>query len=376
MSRINAPFGGWLFLFVSISLTLWHIANHDPPDWRFAVSPPVDSSQASPHFEKVFDYVSPNGSAHSPAIRPAGEEFSLIWFDGTRESHSDVAIYESAFRFRDGKWIAGTPKPLLTKEVLASVSSPRQVVLSLGNTIANMAAPDQLFATVVSAGGWAASSIAAVNLKDGVPIFMRKLSLSPFLNRSHLVRSPTLQYRDSTTAIPAYFEMGNAFGELIRLNPEGRVIDKRRMSQGRFGIQPEIIVQNENNALALLRNFDDATDRLIASHTQDGGRSWSKAELTDLPNPNSPVSAISLSTGEFLLVFNDSTTDTSILKLAISDDGGKSWKRIYTLEYEEGAARYPMMRSLPSGEIILVYSYSSKRGIKAFAFNESWVLSQ
>lgn len=366
----------WVLPFLCICLTLWHVTQQDPPDWRFAPLTISDTSQAAPGFRLIFNYKSANGAAHAPAIRLTGEGFSLIWFDGTRESHNDVAIYESAFQSENGEWVAGEPTPLLTKEALVSVSSPRQAVLTLGNTIANMQAPDELFATIVSAGGWAASSIALVKIRNGAPVFMRKLSLSAFLNRSYLVKSPTVKYRDGTIAIPAYFEMGNAYGELIRINAHGRVVDKRRISQGRFGIQPEIIVLDERNALALMRNFDDATDRLIASRTHDGGQSWSDAELMDLPNPNSPVSAIPLSTGAILLVFNDSATDTSILRMAISDDEGRNWRRIHTLEDGEGAARYPMMRALPDGDIILVYSYGAKRGIKAFAFNEAWVLAQ
>ena len=365
-----------LFPLLVICLTIWHRAQHPLPVWEFAQVSTKDTSQEAPQFRLIFDYKSPNGTAHAPAIRRMGDAFSLIWFDGTRESHNDVAIYESTFQFEKDDWVASDPKPLLTKEALASVSSPRQAVLTLGNTIANFEVPDEFFATIVSAGGWAASSIAWVKTEHGTPTFMRKLSLSPFLNRSHLVKSPTVKYQDGTIAIPAYFEMGNAFGELIRLNGNGRVVDKRRISQGRFGIQPEIVVLDEQNALALLRNFDDATDRLIASRTSDGGQSWSDAELTNLPNPNSPVSAVPLSTGDILLVFNDSTTDATILRMAISNDDGKNWRRIFTLENGEGAARYPMMRALPNGEIILVYSYGSKRGIKALAFNESWVLSQ
>lgn len=361
---------------ISVCLTLWHVTHHTAPEWQFAPYIVENTSQDAARFEQIFEYKSPNGTAHSPAIRPSGDEFSLIWFDGTRESHNDVAIYQSAFHTENDHWVAGQAKPLFTREALIPVSAPRQTVLTLGNTIAGMQDPKDLFATIVSAGGWAASSIASVRLENGTPIAMRKLSLSPFLNRSYLVKSPTIAYQDGTVAIPAYFEMGNAFGELVRLNKYGRVSDKRRISQGRFGIQPELVVLDDKNALALLRNFDDESDRLLASRTQDGGQSWSDVELLDLPNPNSPVAAILLSTGRILLVFNDSPTDASILRMAVSDDKGHTWRRIYTLEEGDGSARYPMMRALPGGDIILVYSNRSKQGIKAFAFNEAWVLAQ
>ncbi|MEQ9693850.1 sialidase family protein [Shimia sp. SDUM112013] len=356
----------------SVALSGLAVATHAPLDWAFEVAP-VPVSDAEPMFETVFDYTSQAGAAHAPAVRNFDDGFSLIWFDGTRESHEDVVIKESRFSKGADGWTHTDPLPLLSKEEMSAVSEPRQAILSLGNTIAQHSDPNTLFATVVSAGGWAAASIARVTVDGDTVTGTKKLSLSPFLNRSHLVRSPTLSYADGSVAIPAYFEMGNSFGELVRLDAEGHVRDKRRMTQGRFGIQPVIVPFDAQNAVALLRNFDKATDRLVGTWTNDGGRSWSKAELLDLPNPNSPVAALRLSDGRILMAFNDSPTNTTILKLALSSDQGRSWTRIHTLEQDNGSARYQMMTHLPDGTILLVYSIANKTAIRAHVFNESWV---
>ena len=366
----------WLLPLLSLGFAVWDGATRKALDWTFEVPAHPDTTQEPPLFETVFDYMSPNGSAHSPAIRLRGAEVALLWFDGTRESHNDVEIYQSWLRKGNEGWSVSAPAPVLTRPGLAAVSVPKQAVLTLGNTIADSADPDVLFATVVSAGGWAASSIARVEMQADAPQRMQKLSLAPFLNRSHLVKSPTLRYADGTTAIPAYFELGNAFGVLARLDARGRVVDTRRLSQARFAIQPEIVVLGPHSALALMRNFDKGSDRLISARTEDGGQSWSPARLMALPNPNSPVAALRLSTGQILLAFNDSPTDASILRLALSSDEGESWVRIATLEDGGGAARYPMMRALADGSILLVYSSASKGGIRAHVFNEAWVLAQ
>jgi len=365
-----------LLIVVSLALSAYHWATAPSLSWAFKVeNPPLDS--APPRFATVFDYRSEAGSAHAPAIRLGETGFSLIWFDGTRESHEDVVIRRADFSQADGRWNASDPQVYLQKETMSAATVPRQVILSLGNTIQLGEQATADLATVVSFGGWAAASVALVETGfDGLPALARKLHLSPMLNRSHLVRAPTVPYADGTDAIPAYFELGNAFGELVRLDASGRVRDKQRISQGRLAIQPVIVPFDRQNAVALMRNFDRASDRLVASWTDDGGQSWSATELLDLPNPNAPVAALRLSDGQVLMAFNNSPADASILALALSDDRGRSWRVIETLEQGGGQARYPAIARLAGGDIVLTYSVDSKKGIRAHVFNEAWVISR
>lgn len=365
-----------LLLFLSTCIGVIHAVRSPELTWEFAVAAPVQESQEDPRVNTIFDYTSPAGTAHSPAIVLHTDGFSLIWFDGIRESHEDVVIKEARFTKSDLGWVNNNPSVYFDKEALSKMTTPRQIILSLGNTIQYGDEQNAALATIVSIGGWAAASIAKVDFKESLPAGVRKLSLSPFLNRSHLVRAPTIAYADGSVAIPAYLELGNAFGELVRLDKGGFVRDKRRMSQGRFAIQPMIVVLDTTNAVALMRNFDDDSDRLIATWTKDGGQSWSPARLLDVPNPNSPVAAILLHSNDLLMAFNDSPTDARILRLAISKDQGHTWKTVRTLEQNGGVVRYPAMARLPDGDILLTYSVGSKRGIKALIFNENWVLKE
>ena len=362
---------------LSLALTAYVFFTEKTLSWEFAIPEPL-AEGGTPLFETVFDYASHPASAHSAAISIFEDRARIQWFQGTRESHEDVVIKSVDIVASDAPagWQATEISDFVDRQAMAAKTWPRQEIWSLGNTIQFSEGSDAALATVVSVGGWAAASIALVEFEADQVSNVRKLRLSPMLNRSHLVRSSTLHYADGSVAIPAYFEMGNSFGELVRLDETGHVADKRRITQGRFAIQPEIVVSGPKNAVALSRNFDKKSDRLVASWTEDGGQSWSEPKLLDLPNPNAPVAAIRLSGGRILMAFNDDPVHGHTLALAVSSDEGLNWDRIAVLETGGGDARYPDFARLPDGSILLAYSFGSKMGIRAHVFNEAWVDTQ
>lgn len=369
-----------LIMLMCLGLGGYGHATRTQLDWRFVVEESPNPAETEPVFGTVFEYAPVTGEAHSPAIRLTGDGFSLIWFEGSRESANDVRIMETRYT-RDGdSYVATLPAPILDRHDLGRAFYPSQLVMTLGNTIENQSHHNALYATVVSLGGWAMASVADVRLGAHGPEHARKLNLSPLLNRSHLVKSPMVRYADGHHALPVYFEMGNSFSEVARIGPSGRVVDKARIPQSFRGIQPLLVPLSEARAVALMRNFDHASDRLLASWTIDGGRTWSRSRELDLPNPNSPIAAVRLSDGRLLMAYNNHPTRADLLMLAVSKDEGHTWTDLRLLEDANGdegtAARYPMMRWLDTGEILLVYSHSSKRGIRALLFNEAWVNAQ
>jgi len=346
-----------------------------PLEWRFAVPVVVaDTGQAA--FQTVFDYQSPIGTAHAPAIDLTEDGFDLIWFDGVRESSNDVRIFRARFREDDSGWQASAPVPVLSRQSVTAAMTPPQTVLTLGNTVEFDRNPGDYLATIVSVGGWAMSSVAAVDMVDDVAAWARKLNLSPLLNRSFLVKSPMVAFEDGIDGLPVYFELGNVFGALARVDHKGRVRAKSRMVGNLDGIQPALVVTDPLNAVALLRNFDDKNDRLLASWTYDGGKNWTTPEALAVPNPNAPVAALRLPGGRILMAFNDDPSRSDRLRLAVSDDGGRAWIKGAVLEEGGGAARYPAMRYLPDGRIVLVYSVGGKTGIRAHVFTQSWATGE
>lgn len=362
---------------ISVALSAYALWRDETLNWVFAVArPPAPEPGDAPLFERLFDHSPKQGVAHSPAIVKHGETLSVLWFEGSSEAQPDIEIRRAVLEEGPEGWRAGAPETFLTSEALGKAFAPGQLVVTLGNTIQNDAGEGALYATVVSVGGWAMASIAEVRMEGAQPVQVRKLDLSPFLNRSFLVRSPMVAYADGSHALPAYFEMGSTYGALVRLNAEGRVRDQRRITgTGMKPIQPMIVVLDEMRALAFLRDFDDS-GQLYLSRTEDGGRHWTLAEPTEIPHPNAPVAALLLSGGRILMARNGHGKTSALLELAVSADEGASWQVIHRFKREPGEARYPMLRRLADGRILLAYSHHSKRGVRVVLFNEAWVAAQ
>ena len=356
---------------LSLVLSAMAIRRDAPLNWQFALPEPA-AVDAEPRFETVLDYAPGAGQAHAPAIVLREGGFSVLWFEGSEEAQADVDIHHATLSRGAEGWTHGAPAPLVTRGGLTQAFDPRQLVVTLGNTIENEAAPGHLYATVVSVGGWAMASVADVRMGADGPDRARKLNLSPFLNRSFLVKSPMVPYADGSMALPAYFEMGSTYGALVRLDRQGRVRDMRRMAGPGKPIQPMIVPLDAARAVAFLRDFDPG-GRLLMSRTDDGGQSWAQVVATDMPNPSAPVAALALADGRILMAANDDPDGADRLRLLLSDDGGESWQPFHTLEPAGAGARYPMLRRLPGGEIALAYSVGNKRGIRAHVFNEAWV---
>jgi len=106
---------------------------------------------------------------------------------------------------------------------------------------------------------------------------------------------------------------------------------------------------------------------IISSWSEDGGKSWSKLEPLDLPNPNSGTDAVTLADGRQLLVYNHSETPKgkwggprTPLNVAISKDG-KNWQQVLTLEDEPGEYSYPAVIQDGDGKVHITYTYQRKR---------------
>lgn len=356
---------------LSLALSAFAVRRDTPLDWRFA---PVSSIAATgaANFQTVFDYTVATGQAHSPAIMLRDDGFDVMWFEGSEEAQADVDIHHASFVRSPKGWAHGQSGPLVTRGGLSEAFEPGQIVVTLGNTIENEAVPKALYATVASVGGWAMASIVDVRRAGGVTQSARKLNLSPFLNRSHLVKSPMLAYADGSQALPAYFELGRTHGVLVRLSADGRVRDARRMSGFGKPIQPMIVPLDCQRAVAFLRDFDPS-GQLLVSHTVDGGQSWSRVAPAGMANPSSPVAALGLGGGTILMAVNDDIEHPETLRLKLSEDGGDSWRDLHAFRGEDGALRYPMMRRVSADEIVLTYSRGTKRGVVAHVFNRAWI---
>lgn len=334
-------------------------------------------SSALPHFSQ--SWVNPlehTPSSHCSVISslPSGD-LMAVWYGGSREGGSDVAVYTS--RLSKGSTTWSLPEVAVNR-VMAQNELDRYIK-KVGNAVIF---PDQLgrvwmIYVTVTLGGW---SGCALNLKishdDGRTWGeSRRLTLNPFLNLSTLVRSKPIYASDGRIGLPVYHEMARKFPQMLWLTPkEDERLDYRiRSLPWNPGlIQPTLVALADDRVLMLMRDGGEER-RLRTAFSDDNGWTWSPAGMSGLPNPDSAVDALRLRDGRILLAYNDAEEGRDTLRLALSSDGGKSWnpgayiERASNREYS-----YPYLAEDESGRIHLTYTWNRKR-IKHVQFNLAWL---
>ena len=71
---------------------------------------------------------------------------------------------------------------------------------------------------------------------------------------------------------------------------------------------------------------------------------------------------------QLFLVYNHSKKDRSPLNLALSEDEGKTWKKVATLEDQAGEFSYPAIIQARDGQLHITYTWN-RRHIKYLTFD-------
>jgi predicted neuraminidase len=157
---------------------------------------------------------------------------------------------------------------------------------------------------------------------------------------------------------------------------------------GGIGIQPTIAISKDGSLHAYLRDNGPPPKRMQMTTSIDGGYTWSIAKDDELPNPGAGFDVVTLGSGEWLMVYNETESGRHDLTAAISDDEGKSWKWKKKIELDERedkatSSHYPAVIQGADGTIHTVYSYHHKdrdggphKTIKYASFTEGWVKGQ
>lgn len=122
-------------------------------------------------------------------------------------------------------------------------------------------------------------------------------------------------------------------------------------------IQPALFETSDGSIVALLRSRDPR--KICRAVSRDGGRTFTAAAETDLPNPNAGIDVVRAPSGELYLIYNHSVLARTPLSLARSQDEGKTWKRLCDLETEAGEYSYPAM--IWSSAEVLEITYTWRR---------------
>ena len=83
--------------------------------------------------------------------------------------------------------------------------------------------------------------------------------------------------------------------------------------------------------------------------------------LTEMPNPNSGIDAVTLRDGRHLLVYNHTTKGRSPLNVAVSSDG-RTWQAALVLEDQPRSEfSYPAAIQSRDGLVHIVYTWQRQR---------------
>lgn len=346
-------------------------------------------NEAPRFFSHFIEHDPPLAYAHCPSLcETVGGKIVCAWYAGSREGAADVAVWMSDFLPKEttashssASAVRAWSSPRVIMDRLIAIHELDRYLRKVGNAVIFADGEQRLWLVYVTIalGGWSGSSLNARCSLDGGQTWQpsQRLSLSPFLNVSELVRAAPVTLDSGEIGLPIYHECLGQFPELLWLRPTGGrlSVTKTRLTGGRNWIQPALVPLGSHRAIAYLRNISPAR-RIDYQETVDSGLTWSSPQHLELPNPNSSVAALRLSSGAVLMAFNDAPDSRKNLTLAVSPDGVLNWQRIAVLDKDpHGLFAYPYLIQATDGLIHLAYAWKMKK-IRHVVFNEAWVEQQ
>jgi predicted neuraminidase len=307
--------------------------------------------------EFIFE-TAPFPSCHASTIAETKSGLIAAWFGGTAERNPDVCIYVS--RMENGHWTppanvadgVGFATPRLTTwnpVLFQPKSGPLLLFYKVGP------APASWWGMMKTSSDDGKTWSPAQRLPEGI--------LGPIKNKPVQLPNGDILCGTSTEGDGGWhvhFERTKDFGKTWTATPP--VNDSKEIG----AIQPSILFHPNNRLQAIGRTRND---KLFQIWSADGGGTWGKMTLFDLPNPNSGTDAVTLSDGRQLLVYNHNTRDgsknkgRSPLNVAMSKDG-ENWSAALVLEDDLNAPNgfaYPAVIQSSDGLVHITYTWERKR---------------
>jgi predicted neuraminidase len=285
---------------------------------QLAVASNSPLQQRSPdgrfRFNAQFVSSAPGQAVHAASVVELRDgRLRALWFSGSREGAGDVAIKTSVMDAASLRWSEETT--LFDRQQIQQ--GLWRYVKKLGNpVIARM--PDGsliVWLVNVSVGGWAGSSITWLRSTDEGASWStpRRLVASPFLNLSTLVKGAPFFYQDGQIGLPVYHEFLSKFAEILRISPQGQVLDKIRIPGSQTSLQPVVLVTAAERAQAYMRSGNSTA--VMTSVTDNAGNTWSATHATAWPNPDSALAGVVTSTQQQWLALNPTPANRETLAL-------------------------------------------------------------
>ncbi|MBD2701532.1 exo-alpha-sialidase [Spirosoma sp. BT702] len=323
----------------------------------FTFTPKVLAQSDNPAVrQREFIYEqAPFPECHASTLAETPQGIVAAWFGGTEERHPDVGI-----------WVSSRTKTNWTTPVeVANGVQPDGKRLPCWNPVLFQVPKGELilfYKVGPSPSTWwgllkrskdnGKTWSAAEKLPDGI---LGPIKNKPVLLPSGVLLCPTSS-EDNNWRV--HFEMTSDWGKTWTRTPA--INDG--VTDG--AIQPSVLFHPNGQLQILCRS--QKLGFIQESWSKDGGKTWSKLEKTELPNPNSGTDAVTLKDGRQVLVYNPTTRTgnkngpRTPLDVAISSDG-KTWKTLAVLENEPGEYSYPAVIQTEDGLIHVTYTWKRQR---------------
>ncbi len=318
---------------------------------------PVDKQGIAVHSEFIFDQA-PSRECHaSTLVESAGGNILAAWFGGTREGADDVAIWLS--RRSGGRWSA--------PEAVA-----REVGVPTWNPVLFRGDDNHIWLFYKfgpSPQQWTGAY--KISADDGMtwsePHYLPAGRLGPTKNK------PIRLFNGDIVAGSSVESYRSWTGWVERSSDEGETWTRHGpivIPGEPFGlIQPTLVDLQANHVRLFARTRQGFVCR---ADSLNGGRTWSEARPTVLPNPNSGIDCVRLEGGAILMVYNHSAGQRSPLNVALSFHGSDAWVPLIELENERGEYSYPAVIQSPSGDVHITYTWKRER-IKYVVLSADWL---
>ena len=297
-------------------------------------------------------------SSHaSTIVELPSKDLLSAWYAGSSEGAKDVAILSSRLRAGSNSWT----KP----EVL--IDTPGK---SEGNPVlfVNKKGLLFLFYVTIFGRGWDECKMFWQTSSDNGLSWGKKRVLRE--EYGWMIRNKPIILRGGDILLPVYDERD--WHSLVMVSEDEGENWKAygKITTPAGNIQPTVVQLSDESLLMYLRTGGEG-GYIFCSKSYDNGRTWTKAEATNLPNPNSGIDLLRLKSGNIALAFNDTPRGRTPLNVALSLDEGKTWAFNKRLETEKGEFSYPAIIQDSKGNIHLTYT-NRRVNIKHVTFNEAY----
>jgi len=338
-------------LVISVTLVSDLPAAEQPVDQQPGDQQPGDQGDQQPGLvstEFIFDKAA-FPQCHASTIAETKQGMITAWFGGTREKDPDVGIWVS--RQVDSKWTAPVEvvNGVQNESLRYPCWNPVLFTASSGEVLLFYKvgpSPSTWWGMLTTSSDHGESWGPGVRLPGDFT--------GPIKNKPVMLADGRLLCGTSTEdrGWRVHMEWTSDLGKTWQ--GTGPLNDGTTM----HAIQPTILLHGDNRLRILCRGR--GTGKIVQASSLDAGKTWSAMTMTNLPNPNSGIDAVTLRDGRHVLIYNHTERGRSPLNLAVSIDG-QQWQAGVVLESTPGEYSYPAVIQTADGLVHVTYTWKRRR---------------